>query len=95
MTLDVCRSPPLVQLDLCVFSLLFSRSLAFDYADVAACFVFFYLWFLIIHYTSPAHMCADAYPDGAQIALSKTFVDEGLGQYQESRHCVSDLSCRV
>jgi len=67
-TLDACRSPALVQLDLCVFSLLFSRSLAFDYADVAACFVFFYLWFLIIQYTSPAHMCADAYPDGAQIA---------------------------
>ena len=60
-----CRSPALVQLDWCVFSLLFSRSLAFEYADVAALFVFFFAWFLIAHNTSAVHMCADTH-DNAQ-----------------------------
>jgi hypothetical protein len=58
-TADACRSPALVQLDWCVFSLLFSRSLAFEYADVAALFVFFFTWFMIMHNTSAAHMCAE------------------------------------
>jgi hypothetical protein len=59
-TVDACRSPVLLQLDWCVFSLLFSRSLAFEYTDVAGLFVFFMGWFVIMHNTSAAHACAEA-----------------------------------
>lgn len=58
---DTCRSPTLVLFDWCVFSLSFSRSLAFEYADVAACFVFFFCWFILMHNTSPDHMCVDSH----------------------------------
>ena len=58
-TADACRSPALVQLDWCVLSLLFSRSLAFEYADVAGLFVFFMGWFFIMHNTSAAYVCAE------------------------------------
>ena len=64
-TADACRSPALVQLDWCVLSLLFSRSLAFHYADVAACFVFFYLWFYLMSTTSAAHVCAEPHTTGS------------------------------
>jgi hypothetical protein len=48
-----------LQLDWCVFSLLFSRSLVFHYADIAAVFLFFYAWFYLMSTTSAAHACAD------------------------------------
>ena len=51
------RSSVILQFDWCLFSLLFSHSLVFDYTDVAVCFVFFYLWFLIFHNTSSVHTC--------------------------------------
>ena len=64
-TADACRSPALVQLDWCVFSLLFSRSLAFHYADIAAVFLFFYAWFYLMSTTSAAHACAEPHTTGS------------------------------
>ena len=58
-TNDACRSPALLQLDWCVFSLLFSRSLVFHYADIAAVFLFFYAWFYLMSTTSAEHTCAE------------------------------------
>ena len=65
-TADACRSPALVQLDWCVFSLLFSRSLVFHYADIAAVFLFFYAWFYLMSTTSAAHACAEPHTTGSR-----------------------------
>jgi hypothetical protein len=54
-----CRSTELEHLDWFVFSILFSRSIAYNYADVCACFVFFYMTFYVIHATRDESMCTD------------------------------------
>jgi hypothetical protein len=71
-TADACRSPALVQLDWCVLSLLFSHSLAFEYADVTPLCVFFFTWFMIMHNTSTAHMC----PETAETHTTASIWDE-------------------
>ena len=56
-TYTACRSPVLVHLDLCIFSMLLSRSLMYEFFDIAGCFVFFYIWFCWMHATSLEHSC--------------------------------------
>ena len=73
-TADACRSPALVQFDWCVLSLLFSRSLAFDYADVAGLFVFFMGWFFIMHNTSASYVCAE--PHTAEPHATASFFEQ-------------------
>lgn len=58
MSTNTCRSPELEHLDLFIFSLLFSRSVAFSYIDVCTCFIFFYMSFYIIHATRDENMCS-------------------------------------
>ena len=58
MSTHTCRSPELEHLDFFIFSLLFSRSIAFSYIDVCVCFIFFYVSFYIIHATRDENMCS-------------------------------------
>ncbi len=58
MSIPTCRSQELKCLDWFVFSVLFSRSLAYNYVDICACFVFFYISFIILHATRDDNICS-------------------------------------
>ena len=59
LSTQTCRSIELEYFDCFMFSILFSHSLAYNYADVCAFFIFFYTTFYIIHVTSYDNMCTD------------------------------------
>jgi hypothetical protein len=58
MSTHACRSPELQHLDFVVFSILFSRSVAYTYLDICACFFFFYVTFYLLHATRDEDMCS-------------------------------------
>ena len=57
--MHTCRSAELEYFDCFLFSLLLSHSLAYNYADVCAFFIFFYIVFYFLHATSYHNMCID------------------------------------
>jgi len=70
-----CRSVTLVHLDHLVFALFFARSLMFSFWDIAACFVFFYMWFVFMHATKADACENDAIEHAALRYINETLID--------------------